>query len=172
LISLAALPIALHGKMTAPTLDPQDAFEVLVAAPGTKEEKQEFFLDQFEVKVPRTNYDLMWDRLVDELGEDEAADAVCSLVLSAADSRALELLERVAEGQSISLRATEPSLVELLFDADDELTPVGEVLADRLRRTPSPTPNSAPAPKPISEPAGPAEPPHRLVRCHLLRERM
>jgi len=145
--------------MRGPSLDSQDAFDLLVAAPGTKAEKQQFFREQFEVKVARTNYDVMWDRLVDELGEDEAAEAVCSLVLSYADSRAMELLERAARGRSVSLRLNEPSLVELLFDADDELTKLGEVLADRLQRAQSPAPDPAPLPMRPAESPSPTEPP-------------
>lgn len=115
-------------------LDSQDALDLLVAAPGTKEEKQEFFDDQFEVRVPKTNYDLMWDRLVEELGEDEGANAVAALVLSSTDSRAIQLLGRAASGRSVSLRMDEPALVELLFEADGDLTAIGEALVDELRQ--------------------------------------
>src|SRR2546422_11264849 len=131
--------------MVDPSLDSEDAFALLVATPGTKEEKQRFFLERFEVKAPRTNYELMWDRLVDELGEDQAADAVCSLVLSSADSRAIRLLHRAVRGRPVGLRLNEPSLVDLLFEADDELTPIGEALADRLRQ----------GKLPVAEPAAP-----------------
>ncbi|SRR6266568_1599634 len=139
--------------MTDPILDLEDAFALLVATPGTKEEKQGFFLDRFEVKAPRTNYELMWDRLVDELGEDQAAEAVRSLVLSSADSRAIRLLQRAAKGRPVSLRLDEPSLVELLFDAAGELTPIGDSLAGRLRHARSPVPN------PEARPSRPTETP-------------
>src|SRR5207249_12168645 len=105
-------------------LDSDDALALLVAAPGTKEEKQRFFQERFEIKPPRTNYDLMWDRLVDELGEDQAAEAVCSLVLSSTDSREARLLQFAAKGRPVGLRINETSLVELLFDPDDELTTI------------------------------------------------
>src|SRR5207249_11305107 len=112
-------------------LDSDDALALLVAAPGTKEEKQRFFQERFEIRAPRTNYDLMWDRLVDELGEDQAAEAVCSLVLSTPDSRALRLLQRAADGRPVDVRVTEPSIIDVLFDSDEELTTIGEALVDR-----------------------------------------
>ncbi len=132
--------------MTGPVLDSEDAFALLVAAPGTKEEKQRFFQERLEIKPPRTNYDLMWDRLVDELGEDQAAEAVCSLVLSCTDSRAIQLLRRAAMGRPVGLRLNEPSLVDLLFDSDEELTPMGEALAGRTRRVQQPAPVTPAAP--------------------------
>src|SRR5438046_565272 len=134
--------------MTVPTPDLDDTFALLVAAPGTKEEKQRFFRERFEVKAPRTNYDAMWERLVDELGEDDATEAVCSLVLSSTDSRAVRLLQLAATGRPVSLRTNEPSLVDLLFDVDDELTTIGEAMVDRLRpvRPPIPVP-AAPSSK-------------------------
>src|SRR2546428_10572872 len=132
--------------MTGRGLDSEDALALLVAAPGTKEEKQRFFQERFEIKAPRTNYDLMWDRLVDELGEDQAAEAVCSLVLSCTDSRAIQLLRRAAMGRPVGLRLNEPSLVDLLFDRDEELTTMGEALADRTRRVQEPAPVTPAAP--------------------------
>lgn len=137
-------------------LDSDDALALLVAAPGTKEEKQQFFLERFEIRTPRTNYDLMWDRLVDELGEDRAAEAVCALVLSSPDSRAVELLRRAGMGRSLGLRLNEASLVDLLFEADEELTPIGEALVERLRRAQSPR-------------AEPATPPTTLAPTPTLR---
>src|SRR2546429_2159275 len=134
--------------MMDPSLDSEDALALLVGSPGTKEEKQRFFFERFAIKPPRTNYDLMWDRLVDELGEDQAAEAVCSLILSSADSRAMQLLHRAVRGRPVVLRLNEPSVVDLLFEADDELTPIGEALADRLRQGQSPV-------------AEPAKPPNR-----------
>src|SRR2546426_11685104 len=77
------------GGMVEHSLDARDALDLLVAAPGTKEDKQEFLKDEFDVRVPKTSYDLMWERLADELNEDQAAEAVCALVLSASDSRAI-----------------------------------------------------------------------------------
>ena len=130
-------------------LDSDEAFDLLVAAPGTKEDKQEFLEDEFDVRVPKTNYDLMWERLVDELGEDQAAEAVCALVLSSPDSRAIQLLRRATSGRAVSLRIDEPALVEMLFESDDELTATGEALAERLCRNDSP----------IVEPPAPQSPP-------------
>lgn len=140
-----------------PSLDSEDALALLLAAPGTKEEKQRFFLERFEVKAPRTNYDAMWERLVDDLGEDQAAQAVCSLVLSSPDSRAIRLLQRVVNGRPVGLRLNEPSLVDLLFDADDELTTVGEALAARLSEARSVAPVLA------TPPGKPAETPMSVV---------
>jgi hypothetical protein len=140
--------------MTDPSLDSEGAFALLVAAPGTKEEKQRFFLERYQAKAPRTSYELMWDRLVYELGEDQAAEAVCSLVLSSADSRAVRLLQHATRGRPVSLRLDEPSLVELLFDADDQPTPIGEALANRLRHAQSPVrPPAAPSNEPALPPA-------------------
>jgi hypothetical protein len=144
--------------MIGPSLDSGDAFALLVAAPGTKEEKQRFFIERFEVKAPRTNYDLMWDGLVEELGENQAAEVVCSLALSSADSRAIRLLQRAARGRPVGLRLNEPSLVDLLFEADDELTTIGEALADRLRQAQSPVPGPARPPSRPTETPTPTAP--------------
>ena len=142
-----------------PSLDSEDALALLVATPGSKEEKQRFFLERFEIKPPKTSYDLMWDRLVDELGEDQAAEAVCSLVLSSADSRAIRLLQHMMSGRPVGLRFNEPSLVDLVFEADDELTPIGEALVDRLRQAPSPK-----AAEPAAPPSGPSGTPTAIAR--------
>jgi len=120
--------------MVSVSLDSNEVFDLLVAAPGTKEEKQTFFIEQFDARVPRTSYEIMLDRLADELGDEQAAEAVCAFVLSSTDSRAIKLLKRAIKGRPVSLRFDEPSLVELLFESDDELTPIGEALADRLRQ--------------------------------------
>src|SRR6058998_752769 len=107
-----------------------------------------------DVRVPKTNYDLMWERLVDELDEDQAEEAVCALVLSSPDSRAIQLLRRAVNGQSVSLRMDEPALVELLFESDDELTAIGEAVAERLRAHDSPrSEHPALQSKPTAEPA-------------------
>ncbi len=144
--------------MRAPSVDSEDAFSLLVAAPGTREEKQRFFLERFKVRAPRTNYDLMWDRLIDELGEDQAAEAVCALVLSSPDSRAIRLLQRAEGGGHVGLRLNEPSLVDLLFETDDELTTVGEALVDRLRQARSRVPDPATPPRISMETPAPKAP--------------
>ncbi len=68
-------------------------YELLVDAPGTKEDKQGFFLSRMKVRVPKTNYKFMWERLVDYLrGRGGAGEAVFDYVLDTADERLKRLL--------------------------------------------------------------------------------
>jgi hypothetical protein len=56
-------------------LDYLDFIELLSSTPCTRATVQEYLRTGFHVKVPRTSYDLIWERLEEQLGEEEAADA-------------------------------------------------------------------------------------------------
>ena len=60
--------------------DRLDFIEFLASAPCTKAKAQEYLESGFNVRVPRTSYELMWDRLEEQLGTEAAADAVCEVV--------------------------------------------------------------------------------------------
>ncbi len=107
-------------------------FNLLVAAPGTKEKKQAFFLSEMKIFVPRSNYEVMWERLVDEKGPALAGEAVIDYVLHSATPRLKELLEDARVDEEVALRSREPSVVGVLFFQNGNLRRIGEHLVDYM----------------------------------------
>jgi hypothetical protein len=62
-------------------LDGWDFTQLLTAAPGTLEEIRDLLQQGYGIWLPKTSYSVLWNRLVEQLGEEEAAGAVCELVL-------------------------------------------------------------------------------------------
>src|SRR6266511_3512907 len=89
--------------------------ELLTSAPGTKEDKQDFFRGQLKLTIARPNYDTMWYRLVESLGRVGAAEAVLDYVISSADDRLKELLLNARDDEEVDLRAREPSIIRQIF---------------------------------------------------------
>ena len=112
--------------------------DLLVATPATKEEIQAYFLGGYRIGVPKTSYEVMWERLVERLGEEEALDAVCEVVLVSASNRLRDALHEYDSHGDIEIRSSDPKIIDLLFDWDGEPTELGQMLLDyRERRAPS-----------------------------------
>lgn len=106
--------------------------ELLTGAPGTKEDKQDFFRDQLKIAIPRPNYETMWDQLVESIGRVGAAEAVFDYVIASAEDRLRELLSNVREGEEVNLRAREPSIIRHIFFENGNFRPIGQRLYDYL----------------------------------------
>jgi hypothetical protein len=106
--------------------------ELLARAPGTKEEKQDFFRAQLKMVIARPNYQTMWDRLVESLGRVGAAEAVLDYVIRSTDNRLGELLTRVIDDVEVDLNAQESSIVRQIFYRNGNLRPIGQRLVEYL----------------------------------------
>jgi hypothetical protein len=109
--------------------------ELLVAAQCTKEMAQKQIKAKFNVRIPRTSYKRMWERLEEKLGLEGAADAVCEVVLVTMNQTVNELLTALERGKQLVRRSDEPKMVELLVNADAESTPLGDYVLDYRVRT-------------------------------------
>jgi hypothetical protein len=111
----------------------EDGFiNLLQHIPGTKEEKQAYFKTR-GVGVPRTNYGVMWEGLASRLGRGGAASSVFELLRSRMPTRLAELLRQARRSKSVSLRMTEPALVDDLFFRNGNLRKIGELFLDGRR---------------------------------------
>ncbi|MEE9237905.1 MAG: TIR domain-containing protein [Thermoplasmata archaeon] len=110
-------------------------YELLVDAPGTKEDKQDFFLSRMNVRVPKTTYEVMWERLVDYLQRGGAGEAVFDYVLYAADPRLKELLVQASQGRKVRLHESEKAVVWDIFWENGNLRRIGEHLVGYILQT-------------------------------------
>ncbi|MFQ5910051.1 MAG: TIR domain-containing protein [Thermoplasmata archaeon] len=107
----------------------EDRFlELLSHAPGTKEDKQAFFQRRMKVHIPRTNYEVMWDRLVDSLERGGAGEAVFDYVLATADAHLRRSLAKASMGQRVKMRRDEKVVVLDLFWDNGKLRRIGKHL--------------------------------------------
>ena len=154
-----------------PDLDPDELSELLSAVPGTKEVIQDYLMRGHGVRVPRSSYESMWERLEEQLGYKPACDALCELLLATAKPRTRDLLDEAAQDGDVELRVNEPKIVELLFDDEGEPTDLGElVLAYRRRKTARPRRKPS-TKRPTSAPRGAAQPsPPTHVRLQAVKD--
>lgn len=108
-------------------------YDLLLTAPGTKENKQGFFFTQMKVYIAKSNYETMWRRLVEELGRVPAAEAVFDYVLHTARPRLRELLDLTIQGEDFQLRRQEPAVARVLFFESGGLRRVGEHLLEYMK---------------------------------------
>lgn len=110
-------------------------YQLLFNAPGTKEDKQAFFKERMKILVPKTNYEVMWERLVDRLGRGRAGEAVFDYVLHTAPRRLQELLMKASQGQAVKLNEDERAVVWVLFWGNGRLRRIGEHLVGYMVST-------------------------------------
>ena len=110
-------------------------YDVLEHAPGSKEEKQSFFLTRYNVRVPRQNYALMWDRLAEILGRAKAGEALFDYILSTASGRLRELLTIALEDEPVDILSRDPLLVSDLFWENGNPRRICEHLLDYMKET-------------------------------------
>ncbi len=107
-------------------------YELLYDAPGTKEDKQAFFQLGLKILVPKTNYEVMWERLVDHLGPGGAAEAVFDYVLAIADERLKRLLVKASGQARVRLLENEQAVVRVIFWENGSLRRIGQHLVGYL----------------------------------------
>src|SRR6266566_681398 len=129
-----------------------DFIQVLEHIPGTKDQKQEYFLSR-NIRVPRTNYESTWEVLTERLHHSGAASAVFECLRVQMPSRLRELLQQARKGKVVSLRANEPAIVLDFFFQNGNPRRVGELFLEKLqaqgaRLVKGPAPSASPKPKP------------------------
>lgn len=110
---------------------------------------QDYIEEEFGARVPKTSYDIIWERLEEQLGEDQAVDVVCEVVLATTTPRVEDLLDEAERDGDVDLRASEPKMVDLLFDTNGQPTELGTLILDyraksRAEVPPDATPDAEP----------------------------
>ena len=111
-------------------LDWCDFTDLLAAAPGTREEIRDLFQQGYGIPLPKTSYEVMWDRLSEQLGEESAGDAVCELVIETAPPRLFDLINELSVTGYAPIRLNEPRLIDLMFDSSEEISELGAYLVE------------------------------------------
>ncbi len=137
-------------------LDWYDFTQMLSAAPGTRKEVRDLLQQGYDIKLPKTSYEVMWDRLSEQLGEEGAVNAVCELVIATAPPRLFDLIDELWKTGSASIRSNDSQLVHLMFESPEAISELGACLAnyylDRMGGDPQETDTPvAPDPKGPSE---------------------
>src|SRR5262245_52037118 len=96
---------------------------------GTKEYKQAYFQSK-GIRVPRTNYDAMWFALTERLDRRGAAAVVFELLRKQMPGRLRDLLRQGRRGKTVSLRTSDPAIVNDLFFQNGNLRRIGELFLD------------------------------------------
>lgn len=107
----------------------RDFINVLEHIPGTKAEKQAYFQSK-GIRVPRTNYESMWEVLTERLHHSGAAQSVFECLQANMPDRLRELLRIAARGKAVELRVNEPALVWDLFFQNGHLRRIGELFLE------------------------------------------
>lgn len=107
----------------------EDFISVLDHIPGTKADKQAYFQSR-GIRVPRTNYNLMWEVLTERLHHSGAAQIVFEYLQAHSPKRLRELLRVAARGKVVELHANEPAIVWDLFFQNGHLRRVGELFLE------------------------------------------
>ena len=102
---------------------------ILINAPGTKVDKQIYFQKR-NVKIPKTNYEIMWDSLVTKLGRVEAGNAVFEYLMNSAESRLKVVIKNAQINNSVKLENNEPMLIFDLFYNNGNPKRIGEHLLE------------------------------------------
>lgn len=114
----------------------EDSFyDLLRYAPGTKEDKQAFFSARMKILVPKTNYEVMWDRLVERLERAGAGEALFDYVLENAYPRLRELLEEAVQGHAVDISEADRWVVWVLFWSNGNPRRIGEHLVGYMIAT-------------------------------------
>ena len=88
------------------------------------------------------DYTWVYFHLIEEKGEERAADIVSELILSKGGPRVLEIVELDAAHEDLFIRADDPELVHLMFDGDGWQTELGEYVVDYWQRSRPPDPGA------------------------------
>lgn len=88
------------------------------------------------------DYAWVYFHLIEEKGEERAADIVSELILSKGGARVLEIVKLEAANEDLFIRADDPELVHLMFDGDGWRTELGEYVIDYFERSRPPDPGA------------------------------
>lgn len=110
----------------------RDFISVLDHSPGTKSDKQEYFRVR-GIRVPKTNYDLMWAVLAERLHRSGAASGVFEYLRRHMPQRLKELLQQSKRGRAVVLRRTEPAIVRDFFFQNGNLRRIGQLFLEDLK---------------------------------------
>ena len=88
------------------------------------------------------DYTWVYFHLIEEKGEERAADIVSELILSKGGARVLEIVKLEAANEDLFIRADDPELVHLMFDGDGWRTELGEYVIDYFERSRPPDPGA------------------------------
>ena len=107
----------------------RDFVSLLEHIPGTKAEKQGCFQSK-GIRVPRTNYDSMWEVLTERLHHSGAAQSVFECLQARMPDRLRVLLRIAARGRAVELRVNEPAIVGDFFFQNGHLRRIGELFLE------------------------------------------
>src|SRR5260370_27497343 len=126
----------------------RDFISVLERIPGTKAEKQGYFQSK-GIRVPRTNYESMWEVLTERLHHSGAAQSVFECLQAHMPDRLRELLRIAARGRAVELRVNEPAIVGDFFFQNGHLRRVGELFLEHRPAHPGRPPKPVAAAAPV-----------------------
>jgi len=109
-----------------------DFIRVLAHIPGTKEQIQSYFSSR-GIRVPRTNYESMWETLTGRVEHGGAGSAVFDCLRENMPDRLKELLQQSRRGKAVDLRASEPAIVLDFFFRNGNLRRVGQLFLEHLK---------------------------------------
>jgi len=107
----------------------RDFISVLEHVPGTKSQKQAYFQSR-GIRVPRTDYDSMWEVLTKRLHHSGAAQSVFECLQAHMPERLKELLRIAVRGKAAELRVNEPAIVWDFFFHNGHIRRVGELFLE------------------------------------------
>jgi hypothetical protein len=110
-------------------------YELLFDAHGTKEDKQAFFQRRMKILVPKTNYEIMWERLVERLGPGGAGEAVFDYVLYSTPPRLQQLLDQASRGETVRINEGDLAVVKDLFWGNGKLRRIGQHFVEYMVTT-------------------------------------
>jgi len=109
-----------------------DFINVLAHIPGTKEQIQSYFFSR-GIRVPRTNYEKMWEALTGRVEHGGAGSAVFDCLRENMPSRLKELLQQARRGKAADLRTNEPAIVWDFFFQNGNLKRVGQLFLEHVQ---------------------------------------
>ena len=134
----------------------RDFVALLQHIPGTKGQKQVYF-DTRGIRVPRTNYEVMWEALTSRLHHSGAASAVFELLRTRIPTRVSVLLRIALGGNVVTLNVSDPVIVYDLFFQNGKLRKLGELFLQDLKERGLALTKNKPTKHPVAESGKPYE---------------
>ena len=109
-----------------------DFISLLSHIPGTKEKIQSYFASR-GIRVPRTNYEQMWEVLSDKVQHGGAGSLVFECLRENMPDRLKELLRQARRSNIVELRANEPAIVRDFFFQNGNPRRVAQLFLEYLQ---------------------------------------
>lgn len=132
-----------------------DFISVLAHIPGTKEQIQSYFLSR-GLRVPRTNYEQMWEVLTERVQHGGAGSAVFECLRENMPDRLKELVQQARRGKIVDLRSNEPAIISDFFFQNGNLRRIGQLFLEHVQSQGAPLQSRA-TPAARAKPAKPYE---------------